>query len=255
MVRSFASLLLIAGAVTAPASSAAQSAAQHIVAGDIAYAARRAPDALEHYRAALTADSTSAAALWRTSRTEVELAEYDADSAHGRTLLTDAERHARVAVASEPRNAHAHFALAQALGRITLALPTTDRLPYATEIHKEALACLDLAPNDADCLHVLALWSAEYMRLGAFTREMANTMTGGKLFANATWAEAERDLLAAIKLEPKRTLHHLDLARIYLDQGKKADARAEFQAAMNAPLQDFNDPHYQAAAKQALEVP
>jgi hypothetical protein len=255
MNRSLVPVAALAIALVAPASSRAALVAQHIAAGDSAYTARRAPDALQHYLAALAADSASAAALWRASRTEVELAEFDADANHGHALLHEAEGHARMAVAIEPRNAHAHFALAQALGRIALAAPTMERLPFATEIHTEALDCLALAPKDAGCLHVLALWSAEYMRLGQFTREMANSMTGGKLFATASWPEAERNLLAAVKLEPMRAIHHLDLAKVYWAEGKKKDARAHFRAAASAPLQDFNDPYYRAEAKKALEAP
>ncbi len=253
MPRSFAFLAaLTALGAAVSASGSAQSAAGHVAAGDKAYAKRNAPEALHHYLEAIAADSTNAAALTRASRTEAELAEFDPDTAHRLTLLESAERHGRAAIAKAPRDADAHFALAQALGRHALLLPVTDRLPYAVEIHKEATACLDLAPKHPGCLHVLALWNAEYMRLGYFSRELANTMTGRKLFANASWAEAERNLLAAIAIEPKRAIHHLDLARIYLDQGKSVDARKELEAVMSVPVRDFNDPQYKAEAKRML---
>jgi hypothetical protein len=239
--------------VTAPTAAPAQSVTHHLAKGDAAHASRKAPEALRHYLAAIAADSTSADALWRASAVEAELSEFDPDSAHADSLLASAERHARAALALAPESAQAHFALAQALGRIALRVPTTSRLPYATEIHKEALACLDLAPGNALCLHVLGVWCAEYMRLGHFTREMANTMTGGKLFANATWEAAERNLKAAAAAEPKRAIHHLDLARVYRDQGKKAEAKAEFQAVLDAPLTDYNDEKYKKEAREALK--
>lgn len=238
--------------IAAPAAAVAQSAAHHVAEGDTAYASRKAPEALHHYLAAIAADSTSADALWRASRTEAELAEFDPDSAHAGSLLASAEQHGRAAVARAPKSADAHFALAQALGRIALRTPTMERLPYATEIHKEALACLDLAPKDPRCLHVLGVWDAEYMRLGHFTQQMANSMTGGKLFATATWEEAEKNLKAAIAEEPKRAIHHLDLARIFRDEGKAAEAKAEFQAVIDAPVQDYNDGKYKAEAREAV---
>jgi Flp pilus assembly protein TadD len=77
-------------------------------------------------------------------------------------------------------------------------------------------------------------------------------MTGGKLFATATWEEAERNLRAAIGLEPHRAIHHLDLGRILADQGKKDSARAELQATIDAPLREYNDAHYRADASAAL---
>ncbi|HEU4643029.1 MAG TPA: hypothetical protein VFS44_11290 [Gemmatimonadaceae bacterium] len=254
MSRSLTSVATLALALALPAAAHAQSAAKHIAEGDAAYADRRAPEALHHYLAAIAADSTDADALWRASRVEAELAEYDSSSEHAQALLKDAEHHARGAVARAPKDAQAHFVLAEALGRIALTIPSMERLPYATEIHKETEACLAIAPKHPGCLHVLALWDAEYMRLGHFTQEMANSMTGGKLFANATWEEAERNLLAAIAIEPTRAIHHLDLARIYADEGKKDSARAEFEATLKAPVRDYNDPHYQADAKAALDA-
>ncbi|MFI5243370.1 MAG: tetratricopeptide repeat protein, partial [Gemmatimonadales bacterium] len=176
----------------------------------------------------------------------------DSDSVHAAKMRDDALRHARAAVAKAPKNAQAHFALAVALGRAALAVSTVERLPYATEIHTEAGACLALAPSHGGCLHVLGEWCAEYMRLGSFTRDLANSMTGGKLFATATWEEAERNLRAAIGLEPHRAIHHLDLGRILADQGKKDSARAELQATIDAPLREYNDAHYRADASAAL---
>jgi hypothetical protein len=232
----------------------AQSVSAHIAAGDSAYATLRAPDALRQYLAALAVDSTNADANWRAARTESELGEYDSDSLHAATLRSDAERQARAAVHKAPKSAQAHFALAVALGRKALTVPTYDRLPYATEVHDEAGACLALAPKHAGCLHVIALWAAEYMRLGSFTRDMANTMSGGKLFTNATWEAAERDLRAAIAIEPKRAIHHLDLARILGEQGKQDSARVELQSVIDSPSMDYNDAHYRADAAAAMSA-
>lgn len=232
----------------------AQSVGAHIASGDSAYANLRAPDALRHYLAALAVDSSSGDAFWRAARTESELAEYDSVPGNAARLREDAERHARAAVKKAPKNAQAHFALALALGRTALTIPALERLPYATEIHQEAGTCLALVPKNAGCLHIVALWAAEYMRLGSFTRDMANTMTGGKLFASTTWEEAESDLRAAIELEPQRAIHHLDLARILADQGKKDSARVELQATIEAPIRDYNDTHYRADATAAIDI-
>ena len=230
----------------------AQSVAAHLTAGDSAYAALRAPDALRHYLAALAVDSSSVDALWRAARTESVLAECDSEPARAAALRTDAERHARAAVRNGPKNAQAHFTLAQALGRAALAVPTLDRLPFASEVHQEVEACLALDPKHAGCLHARALWAAEYMRLGTFTRDMANTMTGGKLFATTSWEEAERDLRSAIAIEPRRAIHHLDLGRILASQGKFDSARVELEAVLHAPTLDYNDPHYRSEATSAL---
>lgn len=251
-MRRFNSLLSLIFCAIAACALPAQRVAARIAAGDSAYAALRAPEALRQYLAALAIDSSSGDALWRAARTESELAEYDSVPADADRLRADAERHARAAVAKAPKIAQAHFVLAVALGRIALTRSTFERLPYAVEIHQEADTCLALDAKHPGCLHVAGLWIAEYLRLGSFSRETANTMTDGKLFATATWAEAERNLRAAIELEPQRAIHHLDLARMLSDQAKNDSARAELQAAIDAPSRDYNDAHYRAEAAAAM---
>src|SRR2546430_6799661 len=47
--------------------------AEHLVLGDSAHAALAPAQALQHYRAALTADSTNYAALWKAGRELVDI--------------------------------------------------------------------------------------------------------------------------------------------------------------------------------------
>ena len=224
-----------------------------IAAGDAAYAAHHANDALGRYLEAVAAAPGNVEALYRAADVECQLAEFEADSARARSLLAASERHARAALASAPNDARAHFALAEALGRIALRTPVLARLPYATEVHDQAQRCLELAPKDAACLHVLGSWAAEYMRLGASTRRMADVMSGGTLFAAATWAAAEQNLGAAVAIEPDRVIHRYDLARVFLDQGKRDSAYVQLTATIRAPARDYNDARYQAAARAALD--
>lgn len=256
--RALASLLGATLALTAPRAAIAQEAARRdaarlVAAGDSAYAAHDAAGALQRYLAAIAAAPSAVEPLARAAHVETELAEFDTGDAHARTLLADAERHARAAVASAPNDPRAHFVLAEALGRIALRTPVLRRLPYATEVHDQAQRCLDLAAKDAACLHVLGSWAAEYMRLDAYTREMADAMSGGKLFTGATWAAAEEKLAAAVGIEPDRVIHRYDLARVYRDEGKRDSAYAEFTAAARAPAREYNDARYQAAARAALD--
>ncbi|MHB2033382.1 MAG: hypothetical protein ACYCVE_08420 [Gemmatimonadaceae bacterium] len=247
MLRLTACFLLLT-----PLAIAAQTPARDVVAGDSALAARHAHQAVKDYQAAIRADSTDAVALAKASNAEVEIALFDPDTAEIGTLLQSAEAYGRAAVAHAPKSAGAHFALAQALGRIALRTPVLGRLPVATEVHKEALACLAINPKDARCLHVLGLWDAEYQRMGTYTREMANMMSGN-LFATATWAEAEHNLQAAIAAEPNRMIHHFDLAYIYKDEGKADSAKAELQKVLSLPVREYDDPQFQTRAKTSLD--
>ena len=71
----FASLILVR------ATASAQSVTEQIALGDSAHAALQPAAALVHYEAAIAADSTSADALGKASRTVVDIGEQEADDA------------------------------------------------------------------------------------------------------------------------------------------------------------------------------
>jgi tetratricopeptide (TPR) repeat protein len=121
------------------------------------------------------------------------------------------------------------------------------------EVRAEALKALQLQPKHPGALHVLGVWNAEVMRLNGFSRAMAKTFLGGQVLGSASWPEAVRYLEASVVVEPNRLVHHLDLARIYRDAGRPNEARAAYQAALRAPLQDANDDQYRKSADEELK--
>ena len=59
----------------------AQSAADHIALGDKEYVAMNATAALQHYEAAIQADPKNYDALWKASRSAIDLGEHERDDA------------------------------------------------------------------------------------------------------------------------------------------------------------------------------
>ncbi len=226
--------------------------AAHLEAGDREYAARRAPAALVHYEAALQLAPTSFDALWRTSRTLIDIAEYDSNTARRKASFSRASDLARKAIAASPSNAEGYFHLSRAQGREALSVSARDRVKYAIDVRSSALNALARDSMHAGALHVLGRWHAEVMRLNGVTRMIAKTFMGGKVFSEASWSDAVRLLERANSLEPNRTVHQLALAQIYRDAGNVAKARSAFQAAIAAPVFDINDAEYKKEAAQDL---
>jgi tetratricopeptide (TPR) repeat protein len=238
-------------AVGAPA--AAQSAADHIALGDQAYTARNDAEALQHYEAAIAADPKSYDALWKASRTVVDLAEFEKDATKRQQWYKSGELYARRAVEANPNDAEGHFNLARALGRVALTLGKGDRVKYAGDVRAHALEALKFNPNHAGALHVMGRWNAEIMRLSGFSRFMAKNFLGGKVFGSASWAEARRYMEKAVEVDPDRLTHHLDLGEIYADMGVKDKAREQLELVANGEVREFNDPHYKRQAEEALK--
>ena len=231
-----------------------QTAANHVSLGDKEYVAMNASAALQHYQAAFAEDKNNYEALWKASRSAVDLGSYEKNDEMRGVYYKNAEAYARRAVAANPSDAEGHFSLARALGKNALSLGPKARIKYAGDVRAQALECLKINPKHPGCLHVMGMWNAEVMRLSGFTRMMAKNFLGGKVFGQASWPEAKRYMEESVANEPNRIVHRVDLAGVYRDTGDKAKARAEYEAVMKLPNADYNDRHYKAEADAALRA-
>ncbi len=240
--------LLVLAAGTAPA----QSSSEHVVAGDRDYVALNATGALSHYESALAADPRNFEALWKASRSAVDIASYSPDASKKNAVFSTAEEYARRALVLNPVSPEGHFALARALGKTALSQSPRGRVKYATEIRSQALECLRLDPKYAGCLHVMGMWNAEVMRLSGITRLIAKNFLGGQVFGTASWAGARSYMEQSVADDPDRIVHHLDLAGVYRDTGDSSRERAELEAVLRLTVADFNDHHYKDEARGEL---
>ncbi|HEV7389654.1 MAG TPA: tetratricopeptide repeat protein [Gemmatimonadaceae bacterium] len=243
---------VLAGMLLVASVAGGQTAADHVALGDKEYLAMNASAALQHYEEALKIDPKNYEALWKASRSAVDLGSYDREEDKRETYFKSAEKYARDAVAANPGDAEGHFNLARALGKNALTQSPKSRIKYAKDVRSQALECLKIDPKHAGCLHVMGMWNAEVMRLNGFTRMLAKNFLGGQIFDSANWSEAKRYMEESVANEPDRIVHHVDLAGVYRDTGDKTKARAEWQAVMKLPNKDFNDRHYKAEADAGL---
>lgn len=245
---------LSAGMLLVTSIAGSQTAVNHVSLGDKEYVAMNAAAALRHYQAAFADDPNNYEALWKASRSAVDLGSYEKNDEMRGVYYRNAEAYGRRAVAANPSDAEGHFSLARALGKNALSLGPKARIKYAGDVRAQALECLKIKPKHPGCLHVMGMWNAEVMRLSGFTRMMAKNFLGGKVFGTASWPEAKRYMEESVANEPDRIVHRVDLAGVYRDTGDKARARAEYEAVMKLPNADFNDRHYKAEADAALRA-
>ena len=203
----------------------------------------------------LAADSSNVEANWRMAVALVDIGKQIPETVKSPTrdsLYLLAERLARRAVALAPEEADAHFALSLAVGMATLTKSKREQIRYAVEVLEEARRTLDLSPQHDGALHILGRWHAEIKRLSRIEMFFAKKFLGGKVFGEASWEEAARNLEAAVALRPDYVYHRLDLGQIYLDMKRYADARIQFEAIPGLPTQDVLDPEYRRQAAQQL---
>lgn len=247
-------VLLLTGLAAGPL--AAQTATDHIAEGRAAAEAFDPRTALRHFEAALAQDSLDGEANWRAALALIDLGKQTPDSVKSPerdSLYARAERYARRAVAADSAVAEAHFALANAAGRVSLTLPPQERLQRAKLVRAAALRAIALDPKHDGAYHVLGRWNAEIMRLPGISRFFAKNFLGEGIFDEASWENATTNLEKAVALRPTLVYHHLDLAEIYIDRERYSDARRHLQRVAGLPRSDVMDSTYKAEAAALLE--
>lgn len=247
-------LLLLAGVLGWPETARGQSVAEWIARGDSADARFEPAAALAAFEAAIALDSTSAEALAMASKVTIDIGEATTDRDARAALFARGEAYARRAIAIDTTNANYWFDLARALGRAALNVGVRQRVRYAVEIRDCALKSLAIDPDHPGALHVLGMWNAEVKRLNGFELFFARSFLGGGVMGKANWDEAVALLERAVRLDPTRLSHHLDLGGIYATLKQRDKARAEFEYVVNATVRtDVNDALYQQQAAEALK--
>lgn len=231
-----------------------QSAAEHIAQGDKATQARNANGALVQYEAAVQAAPKNLEALWKASGAAIDLGEAEPDEKKRIAYYAKATGLARQAIAIDSVGAEPNFAMARGLGRTALTLGSRERVKYGKEVRLHALRALAADPKHAGALHVMGVWNAEIMRLNSFVRAIAKTLLGGAIFSEASWASAAKYMEQSVANDPGRAVHHLDLARVYRDMDRKADARTQYDLTIKSSLKDANDGLYQKQAAEELKA-
>jgi len=238
-----------------PASMHAQSAEAEIQAGMAARDSLDAEGALRHFQRAAALDSTNYEANWRTALALIDVGAETPDEVKSPardSLYALSETYARRAVALRPNDAQGHFVLADAIGRASLTKGKKERVERAKEIRDEALKAIQLDPKHDGAYHILGRWNAEIMRLSGIERFFAKNFLGGDIFNMASWNGAVANLERAVELNPRRIFHRLDLAKVYIDVKRYADARTQLQAIRALPPREPGDPAYKTEADSLL---
>src|SRR5881398_599725 len=257
-MRRAAPLLL---SLLVPARAGAQThptVAEHIVLDDSAHAALAPAQALQHYQAALAADSTNYAALWKAGRELVDIAKQvegkDDSSKHLRdSLYTEARAYGEAAVRVNTNGADGHFTVGQALGRLSRTKGGKERVRFAKLIYDEGMKALELDSTHDGANHLLGAWHAEVKRLSGFQKFFAKALFGGGFLDKGNWEDAQRYLERAVALKPQNIFHRLELGEVYVDVGKYSKARDQLRAVATLPIADVLDPENKKEAKQILD--
>jgi tetratricopeptide (TPR) repeat protein len=234
----------------------AQTAAEHIQAGDQAYAQFDDQKALEHYSEALKLEPANYEALWKTSRAMVDIADVipatDNDiKARQMKMYTEATALAKKAVAANPNDTWGHFQLAAANGKRLLLLGKKEQIDASKAVRAEIDKAIELDPNNHLAYHALGRWHRRMAEIGGAKRFFGGIIYGS--IPKGSFAESEKNLRKAIELHPEYANHYLELGRTLVELKKFDQAAEAFQKCIDLPKTTSKDDVLKNEAKAELE--
>jgi hypothetical protein len=191
---------------------------------------------------ALAHDGASPAAFepaWKLARACYWLGNH-APERERRAFLEQGIAAGRKAVALQPGRPEGHFWIAANMGTLAESFGLRAGLRYRGEIKRELETVLRLDPG-------FQAGSAD-RALGRWYDKVPGLFGGSS-------KRAEQHLRASLTYDPDSTVTHFFLAELYLDEGRKADARAALQKVLDAPAKpDWapEDAGYKARARELL---
>ena len=179
-----------------------------------------ARQAADLWRAELARDPRAFDAAWKLARADYWLGTHTPAKAQ-RAFYDEGIAAGRKAAALDPNRPDGYFWMAANMGALAESFGLRAGIKYRQPI-KDALETvlrLDPAFQQGSADRGLGRW---YFKVPG-------------LFGGSR-TRAEQHLRASLKYNPNSTASHLFLAEVLLDEGRKADARAELQQVLDAPL-------------------
>jgi tetratricopeptide (TPR) repeat protein len=231
-----------------------QTAADHVKAGDEAYAQFNDQKALEHYQEALKLEPENYEALWKASRASVDIADImpggDKAANERQALYIQGTDLAKKAVKANPNDTWGHFQYAAALGKKLLMLGKKEQIDGSKEVRAEIDKAIELDPNNDLAYHALGRWHRRMAEIGGTSRFFGGIIYGS--IPKGSFEESEKNLKKAVELKPEFVNHHLELGKTYVALKKYDLAAAEFQKAIDLPKTTSKDDMLKAEAQAEL---
>lgn len=201
--------------------------------GDEAFGRIDYPSAVAAYEDALRSRQSDPDVLWRLARAYVCMGEV-ADAHRREELFRSAEVYARRCIAADSTVSEGHSWLAGALGYLAYYGGKGEQIRLSHEVLQEANRAIDLNGNNDAAYSIKGSLYRALGNVGWLQKELASILYGK--IPQGSFAEAEAALKKAIELAPDVMRHHYELGVVYLDWGKKDEARRVLRHAATLPV-------------------
>lgn len=210
----------------------------------------QADEALKYYLPALEQEPENVDLLDRIARQYRHLASDAPDKKEKLRLGHLSLDYALRGAALAPNNAEAQLSPAISYGKMLPFMSSGDQLDASPRIKAACDRTLELDPRNDNAWHILGRWNRVLADVTGVKRMLAGVIYG-KLPETSN-EEAERCLEKAIALNPNRLIHYIELGHIYLQMGKKDEARENIQKGLSMPNREKDDPEMKEIGRELL---
>jgi tetratricopeptide (TPR) repeat protein len=165
----------------------------------------------------------------------------------GRTALRYAER----AVALAPDQCDPHLSIAICWGKLTPFLGNKEKVAASRQIRISADRAVKLDPKNDYAWHILGRWHQAMANMGSATRTLAKLIYGE--LPTASNEESVACLKKALKINPQRLVHTIELGRTYAMMGDAQQAKKFIQQGLAMPNREKDDAETKQRGRKTLE--
>lgn len=227
-----------------------ESVASLIAKGDPLDQQLQANEALKYYLAALELEPNNVDLLDRIARQYRHLLSDAPEKSEKLRLGNVSLEYANKAAALAPNSSEAQLSPAISYGKMLPFMAAGERIKVSPLIKAACDRALQLDPRNDNAWHILGRWNRVIADISGVKRLLAGIIYG-KL-PEASNERAEECLKKAIAINPKRLIHYIELGHIYVQMGRKEEARKYLEKGLSMPNQEKDDPEMRAVGQELL---
>ncbi len=149
-----------------------------------------------------------------------------------------------------PNDAETHLSVAISYAKMSLLLGSREKMEASRKVKTAVDRSLSLDPHNDLAWHVLGRWQEQLAEIGPVRRAAARILYG-ELPAGSS-EEAVKCFQQAIKLNPNRLSHYVELGIAYAHLGRNTEARASLEKGLAMPNVDKGDAEVKRRGREAL---
>lgn len=207
-------------------------------------------EALKYYLPAEKAEPGNVDLLLRIARQYRHLMQDSSKPDEKLKLGGIGKAYAERAVKLAPNDSEAHLSIAICDAKLVPILGNKERLEASRRMKTEVDKAIALDPRKDLAWHILGCWHQRLADIGIVMRAMAKITYGS--VPPATNDEAVKCFQQAIKLNPDRLIHYIELGRTYAQMGHEEDARRYIQKGLSMPNVGKDDSEIKKRGRETM---